>query len=131
MEPAMSTRGGKYRIRTWLRGNLPGRLSDLFPKGRGDCGSHEWYRSDENTWRCYHCEAGVSERYPWDPLEGADVSLAALKSLEGSERRRDLSDAEEKLRLTLARDLLVIARELRSSGGGPAAADRAPGVSSR
>jgi hypothetical protein len=50
---------GRYRIRTWLRGNLPGPLSDLFPKGKRDCGSHEWYRSSEDTDRCYHCDVGI------------------------------------------------------------------------
>jgi len=127
----MPTRHGKYRARTRLRGALPGRLSDLFPKGKGDCGRHEWYRSDGSTWCCYHCEVGVSKCSPWGPLEGANVSLAALKSLEESERQRHLSTAEEQLRLSLARDLLAIARELRSSGGGPAGADQARGVSPR
>lgn len=52
-------RRGRYRARTWLRGHLPYRLLWLAPKGLGDCGGHEWYRSDEATDRCYHCEAGV------------------------------------------------------------------------
>jgi hypothetical protein len=59
---------GRYRIRTWLRGNLPGPLSDLFPKGRRDCGNHEWHRATEETDRCYHCEIGVRSAGP--PLVG-------------------------------------------------------------
>jgi hypothetical protein len=50
---------GKYRLRTWLRMRLPYFLSDRIPKGRKDCGHHEWYRSDDETLRCYHCEVGM------------------------------------------------------------------------
>lgn len=49
---------GRYRFRTWLRGHAPGPLWRLFPKGRADCGAHEWYRSAEALDRCYHCEVG-------------------------------------------------------------------------
>jgi hypothetical protein len=122
----MATRDGRYRIRTWLRGKLPGRLSDLFPKGEEDCGRHEWYRSDESTWRCYH-----SERSPWSPLEQADISVAALRSLDQSERQRDLSEPEKELRLTLARDLLAVARELQSSTPAPAGAEQISGAISQ
>ena len=48
----------RYRWRTWLRGHLPWALVDLFPKGTKDCGDHEWFRFDEATDRCYHCEMG-------------------------------------------------------------------------
>ena len=27
-------------------------------KGRRDCGRHEWYREDDEVWRCYHCKVG-------------------------------------------------------------------------
>lgn len=46
---------GKYRVRTWLRGHVPGFAADRIPKG-ADCGNHEWYRQDETTDACYHCE---------------------------------------------------------------------------
>ncbi len=28
------------------------------PKGRGDCGNHEWYKSTDAEDHCYHCAAG-------------------------------------------------------------------------
>jgi hypothetical protein len=30
----------------------------IFPPGRKDCGDHEWFRLDEDTDWCYHCEVG-------------------------------------------------------------------------
>jgi hypothetical protein len=54
----------RYRIRTWLRGHLPGPLSDLFPKGPYDCGAHEWHRFDATTDRCYHCRVGKRAHVP-------------------------------------------------------------------
>lgn len=46
-----------YRIRTFLRINLPWKFSFLFPKGK-DCGwkQHEWYKQDIETLACYHCK---------------------------------------------------------------------------
>lgn len=69
---------GRYRLRTRLRGSLPRWLLWAAPKGRGDCGSHEWYRSEGDTWRCYHCEAG--ERVG-SPLSEADRLLATAHAL--------------------------------------------------
>jgi len=48
----------RYRWRTWFRGRLPRALVGLFPKGLKDCGQHEWFRFDDETDRCYHCEVG-------------------------------------------------------------------------
>jgi hypothetical protein len=28
----------------------------LVRKGR-DCGDHDWYRSEDDVWHCYHCRA--------------------------------------------------------------------------
>lgn len=39
------------------------------PKGRCDCGEHEWYKAAEQTWRCYYCEQGVTHEVPWDERE--------------------------------------------------------------
>ncbi len=50
---------GKYRWRTAARRRLPWALVGMFPKGRRDCGDHEWYRQDEEFLRCYHCQVGV------------------------------------------------------------------------
>jgi hypothetical protein len=55
---------GKYRLRTRVRGVLPDRLAFLAPKGSTDCGSHDWYRADRKTARCYHCEVGELEITP-------------------------------------------------------------------
>lgn len=48
----------RYRWRTWLRRYLPQALGGLFPPGSKDCGDHEWFRVDEDTDWCYHCEVG-------------------------------------------------------------------------
>jgi predicted dithiol-disulfide oxidoreductase (DUF899 family) len=47
----------RYRRRTALRTRLPYALLFLAPKGRRDCGAHEWYRSDDVSDHCYHCVA--------------------------------------------------------------------------
>lgn len=51
---------GRYRWRTNLRGVLPFRppLYKLIPKGRHDCGSHDWFNVDGEHWACYHCRVG-------------------------------------------------------------------------
>ena len=72
---------GRYRWRTWLRGHLPAFMSPLVPKGQHDCGAHEWYRADADTWRCYHCEVGVTHENPWPPTETIRYSLAGLLAL--------------------------------------------------
>ncbi len=69
---AMASGRGRYRWRTWLRSRFPYWLSDRIPKGARDCGKHEWYRSDEEYFRCYHCEVGVQRAgEPIDPPAGA------------------------------------------------------------
>jgi hypothetical protein len=52
------TAKGKYRWRTKLRRRLPSGVLWLAPKGRTDCGLHEWYRHDDHVARCYHCDVG-------------------------------------------------------------------------
>lgn len=39
---------------------MPWLLIDLgvAAKGKHDCGDHEWYKHDDVTARCYHCEVG-------------------------------------------------------------------------
>ncbi len=75
---------GKYRLRTLMRETFPEGLAALIPKGPRDCGSHEWYRATDQTWRCYHCEPGVTPQVPWDErelearrLEGVAMNLRA------------------------------------------------------
>lgn len=57
---------GRYRWRTAVRRRLPWFLVNLgvSPKGRRDCGAHEFYNADDVIERCYHCAVG--ER-PFDP----------------------------------------------------------------
>jgi hypothetical protein len=57
---------GRYRTRTRIRSHLPWVLTWLAPKGDQDCGNHDWYREDDHTALCYHCQVG--ER-PLDPDE--------------------------------------------------------------
>jgi len=54
-------RGARYRWRTRLRRHLPWSLMWIAHKGRRDCGWHEWYKHDDETWHCYHCVAGVKK----------------------------------------------------------------------
>ena len=54
--------GGKYRLRTMLRGALPYVLANRIPKGSRDCGNHDWYCQDDTTDACYHCEVGHRQR---------------------------------------------------------------------
>lgn len=65
---SLSRSTGKYRYRTRLRELLPwGELYPLVPKGR-DCGDHDWYRSTDRVWRCYHCRVKTTV-IPWTPAE--------------------------------------------------------------
>ncbi len=73
----MQVVNGKYRYRTALRERLPEQLAPLIAKGRNDCGDHEWYKGAEHTWRCYHCEPGVTDTVPWDDREIAARQLEA------------------------------------------------------
>lgn len=73
-----SMRSGRYRLRTWLRGRLPVALAGLVPKGRRDCGGHEWYRADEHTWRCYHCQPAVATSSPWTREEQLQHTLGGI-----------------------------------------------------
>ena len=50
------------------------------PKGRGDCGAHEWYRADEQTWRCYYCEPAVAHSSPWTREEQLQHTLGGINS---------------------------------------------------
>jgi len=65
----------RYRLRTWLRGHSPYVLSDRIPKGRADCGDHDWYRADAANDRCYHCLVGV--RPHSGPVPGEDAVTTA------------------------------------------------------
>lgn len=50
---------GRYRWRTRVRTRLPLPLSRLVPKGRDDCGQHDWYKATDGEDHCYHCSPGV------------------------------------------------------------------------
>lgn len=67
---------GRYRLRTTLRGILPYVLSDRIPKGSRDCGNHDWYRQDDNTDACYHCEIGQRSRTPEPEPQREPTALA-------------------------------------------------------
>jgi len=82
-------RSGNYRVRTALREYLPERVAARIPKGRHDCGSHEWYKATERAWRCYHCEPGLTHTVPWDEREVEARSFEA-----GAMELRALPDHE-------------------------------------
>ncbi len=71
---------GRYRLRTWCRGRLPVALGDVVPKGARDCGAHEWYRADQQTWRCYHCEPAIASSSPWNSEEHLQHTLGGIDS---------------------------------------------------
>jgi hypothetical protein len=60
---------GRYRLRTYFREHSPDRIAMLIPKGAHDCGNHEWYLDQPQTWRCYHCEVGLTNEVPWGERE--------------------------------------------------------------
>jgi hypothetical protein len=104
-----SMRDGRYRFRTWLRGRLPGTMAGLMPKGRRDCGAHEWYRADERTWRCYHCQAGVATSAPWTreeqlqhTLGGIDSTLRTLALTGGPHGEEELAELRRLISEALA-----------------------------
>jgi hypothetical protein len=106
---------GRYRWRTWLRGRLPSRLAGLVPKGRRDCGAHEWYRSEPGTWRCYHCEAGLAHVSPWSEAEGLELRLAALDLRHHALEQAPMTRETLEQRLALARETEAeLARLLRA-----------------
>ncbi|GEM_PF-1688677 len=76
----VSMDSGRYRLRTWLRGRVPVALADRVPKGARDCGAHEWYRADEQTWRCYHCKPALSRSSPWSSEEQLQHTLGGIDS---------------------------------------------------
>ena len=76
------TRLPRYRLRTWLRENLPEPFSRLFPPGTRDCGRHEWYRADEETDRCRHCTIGVRPHRPM-PIDLDSEVWQALRAAAG------------------------------------------------
>jgi hypothetical protein len=50
-----------YRLRTWIRSNLPWFLINLGLAGKAqDCesigGTHAWYKKDASHSACYHCK---------------------------------------------------------------------------
>ena len=61
--------GGPYRLRTFLRSNLPWFLiaNGIASKGK-DCeqkgGQHEWYNQNDVNSACYHCNV-VKESMIW------------------------------------------------------------------
>jgi hypothetical protein len=62
-----------YRWRTTIRQHLPWFLIELGVAKKGkDCeslgGSHEWYKSDDETSACYHC-AVVKPGQLWEANE--------------------------------------------------------------
>lgn len=109
----------RYRIRTRLRGSAPGPLARFVPKGGHDCGDHEWYRSDEHTWRCYHCEVGRTSEMPWTPAQQLALSTAALAESERLDSLREPSpadlDEERRLVREIAAPLGMDVRDSASS----------------
>jgi hypothetical protein len=86
----MATHRGKYRLRTARRERLPEPLTALAPKGRDDCGDHEWYKASPGTWRCYHCTVGVTHEVPWNEreLEARRLEAAAMNIRAGLSQDR-------------------------------------------
>jgi hypothetical protein len=101
----------KHRQRTWLRGHLPHRLSWAAPKGK-ECGAHEWYRQDDKTWACYHCEATTAEE-PFSPAESVELRLAALRGVLVRAGYAPLSTEDRATIIRLATETETAAHRLR------------------
>jgi hypothetical protein len=93
----MGVSRGRYRLRTWLRGRLPIALADIVPKGARDCGDHEWYRADAQTWRCYHCEPAAALSSPWSSEEHLQHTLGGIDSTLRVLALRDEPGGEQEL----------------------------------
>ena len=93
--PTIEDMKGKYRFRTWLRMHTPWVISERIPKGRHDCGNHEWYPATDGVWKCVHCEFGETRKNPWTPLEQLSIKLAALSEIVGRANGSVLSDFDE------------------------------------
>lgn len=115
MEVAMSS--GRYRLRTRLRGSLPSWLLWVSPKGRGDCGDHEWYRAEAGTWRCYHCETGVSAINPLSPAERLEANVSALRFATQLPPTVDVQETIARLVDELDRSIHPLAEELEADPG--------------
>jgi hypothetical protein len=107
------TMEGRYRTRTWLRGKLPAVLAFRIPKGR-DCGAHQWYRQDKETWACYHCRA-TTDTEPFSPLELAENSLAALRTTLELLTYRPLDREELQTAARLSREAEQAIRQINRS----------------
>ncbi len=55
---------GKYRYRAMLREHAPAAIAARISKGQNDCGNHGWYLDEPHTWRCYHCDVGITHELP-------------------------------------------------------------------
>jgi hypothetical protein len=92
-----------------MRGLLPAAFARLVPKGSHDCGAHEWYRADERTWRCYHCEPAIATSSPWTREEqlqytmaGISASLRALTRTGVTHQEQELAELRRLIREALA-----------------------------
>jgi hypothetical protein len=79
---------GRYRTRTRVRSHLPWRLTWLAPKGEHDCGDHDWYRHDESTARCYHCDVGERPLAPDEAITPDGEIVKKLDSEPEPDRER-------------------------------------------
>jgi hypothetical protein len=68
----------RYRLRTSMRGVLPGWAGRFAPKGARDCGAHEWYHAGNGVDRCYHCEVAMR---PHDDALGPSVAEVLRRRL--------------------------------------------------
>ena len=84
---------GRYRWRTSMRRHLPWIVMPLFPKGRKDCGNHEWALSDEDTYLCYHCSVGI--RPPTPEERGSNRLAAQRRAIERARAAGNESGAPE------------------------------------
>jgi len=108
---------GRYRLRTRVRGLLPGRLSWMAPKGGGDCGLHEWYRAEPGLWLCYHCETGISREAPFSSSEQLEATARALRITADLPSTPETRATIARLVGELDRSVHPLAEELKSDPG--------------
>lgn len=79
---------GRYRWRTRARLGLPRWFAILLPRGKKDCGSHEFYTDRRGIVRCFHCRTADHPNRQWIVRAGGAGSPPVAPPSKGRPRGR-------------------------------------------